>query len=139
MPTRLVVIGAGVAGLSTAIHAARAGFEVEVFEAHSLPGGLCTSWRRDGYEFDGCVEWFVGSSPDSPLHESWRAVGVTPRDFVHRSVFTDHRLPDGRHVRLPGDPDRLVAEFTRVSPADAAVAGELADLVRRWPTAARCA
>jgi len=30
---------------------------------HSLPGGLCTSWKRGEYTIDGCLHWLSGSAP----------------------------------------------------------------------------
>jgi len=51
----LVIIGAGIAGLSAGCYAARSGYRTTILEMHSLPGGLCTSWHRKGYLFDGSV------------------------------------------------------------------------------------
>jgi phytoene dehydrogenase-like protein len=45
---KIVIIGAGPAGLTAGIYARQAGFEVVVLEKHNLPGGLCTAWKRDG-------------------------------------------------------------------------------------------
>ena len=46
---RIIIIGSGMGGLSAGIHAQRNGFESIIFEAHSTPGGQCTSWTRKGY------------------------------------------------------------------------------------------
>ena len=59
-PVDVAVVGAGIAGLLTAVHARLAGLSVRVFEQHFLPGGLCTAWKRKGYTFDYCYEYFVG-------------------------------------------------------------------------------
>ncbi len=63
----VIIIGAGVAGLSAGRYAQMYGYQSHVFEMHTLPGGLCTSWQRKGYTIDGCIHWLVGSSPSSPL------------------------------------------------------------------------
>ena len=60
MSKRVLVIGAGIAGLSAASYLQRNGFETEIFELHDLPGGLCTSWKRNGYTFDG---WELPEAP----------------------------------------------------------------------------
>lgn len=39
---KVVVIGAGVAGLASAIRLQHAGYEVELYEKEALPGGKCT-------------------------------------------------------------------------------------------------
>ncbi len=47
-----VIIGAGVAGITTSIYLARKGYSVSVYEKNSFPGGRCSSIRRDGHRFD---------------------------------------------------------------------------------------
>ena len=52
MAGRTVVVGAGLAGLSAAIHLAAAGREVVVVEAEAVPGGRCGTVSVGGYRFD---------------------------------------------------------------------------------------
>ncbi len=42
----ILIIGAGIAGLSAGCYAQMNGYRSQIFELHYLPGGLCTSWRR---------------------------------------------------------------------------------------------
>lgn len=133
--TRVAIVGAGVAGLAAAIHARASGFEVDVYERHTVPGGLCTSWRIDGFLFDGCVEFFMGSGAASPFHALWREVGVLPRAFVDRDVYAELQLPGGRRVLLPAAPDRLVAHFDEISPEDRGQTRHFAELVRMMRSA----
>jgi phytoene dehydrogenase-like protein len=53
----VAIIGAGMAGLSAAVHVRHSGLSVKVFEQHYLPGGLCTAWKRSGYTFDYCIDY----------------------------------------------------------------------------------
>lgn len=46
------IIGAGIGGLSAAIHLASKGFEVTVFEKNSTPGGKASSFVHQGFRFD---------------------------------------------------------------------------------------
>jgi len=48
----VVVIGAGIAGLSCAAVLAKEGMKVLLVEQHRRPGGYCTSFRRNGFTFD---------------------------------------------------------------------------------------
>ena len=50
----VIIIGAGVAGLSAGCYAQMNGDHTCIFEMHNLPGGLCTAWERKGYTFEGC-------------------------------------------------------------------------------------
>lgn len=49
---KAIVIGAGVAGLSTAVRLQSSGYEVEIFEKKSIPGGKMSQIKKDGYTFD---------------------------------------------------------------------------------------
>ena len=74
--SKVVVIGAVIAGLSAGIYAARAGFDVTILEQHNIPGGLSTSWSRKGYYFEGGMHWLTGSSPEMPLNKVWKETGA---------------------------------------------------------------
>ncbi|MGD8456675.1 MAG: phytoene desaturase family protein [Anaerolineales bacterium] len=49
---RVIVIGAGIGGLTASIHLARAGFEVTVIEKNDIPGGRCDQLSMEGHTFD---------------------------------------------------------------------------------------
>ena len=49
---RVVVVGAGLAGLSAALHLAGAGRAVTVVERADVPGGRAGTWSAGGYTFD---------------------------------------------------------------------------------------
>ncbi|MCL2833707.1 MAG: NAD(P)/FAD-dependent oxidoreductase [Treponema sp.] len=73
---KIVIIGAGISGLSAAIYAQRSGFDVTVCEQHSIPGGMCTSWKRKGYLFEGGIHWLTGSSKKTGLRSLWEETGA---------------------------------------------------------------
>ncbi|MCM8779667.1 MAG: FAD-dependent oxidoreductase [Candidatus Omnitrophica bacterium] len=51
---RVIVLGAGLAGLSAAWHLKKRGIEPQVFEKEKEVGGLCSSRRINGFIFDQC-------------------------------------------------------------------------------------
>jgi phytoene dehydrogenase-like protein len=68
---KVAIIGGGVAGLITGCYLQMNGYSTTIFEQHSIPGGLCTSWRRKGYTFDGCIHWLLGTGNGSVFYEIW--------------------------------------------------------------------
>lgn len=48
----VAIVGAGVAGMATAIALTKNGFDVTIFEKNALPGGRCGQILRDGHRFD---------------------------------------------------------------------------------------
>src|SRR5262245_4643647 len=55
----VIVIGAGIGGLTAAIHLARRGLQVIVVEKNSHAGGRCDRLSRDGHHFDTGPTLFV--------------------------------------------------------------------------------
>ena len=55
---KVVVIGAGFAGMSVASFLAKEGFDVTVLEKHSLPGGRARKFSADGFTFDMGPSWY---------------------------------------------------------------------------------
>ncbi|HEY0246310.1 MAG TPA: FAD-dependent oxidoreductase, partial [Mucilaginibacter sp.] len=49
---KVLIIGAGIAGIATAIRLAVKGYRVEVFEANNYPGGKLSELKQDGFRFD---------------------------------------------------------------------------------------
>ncbi|GAB4022946.1 MAG: hypothetical protein Fur0010_26130 [Bdellovibrio sp.] len=52
MTKKFAIIGAGIGGLSSALLLQSMGHDVDIFEAHSLPGGCASFYRRGPYQFD---------------------------------------------------------------------------------------
>jgi C-3',4' desaturase CrtD len=66
-PYRVVVIGAGVGGLSAAAVLAGAGLDVTVLEAHIYPGGCAGTFYHQGYRFDAGATLAGGFYPGGPM------------------------------------------------------------------------
>ncbi|MHA1994147.1 MAG: phytoene desaturase family protein [Candidatus Hodarchaeales archaeon] len=48
----IIIIGAGVGGISAASRLGKSGFQVTVVEKNSTPGGRCNHIEKDGHSFD---------------------------------------------------------------------------------------
>ena len=49
---KVVIIGAGVGGITTAAFLAQNDYDVEVYEKNANPGGRCGQMIQDGHRFD---------------------------------------------------------------------------------------
>lgn len=58
MAKKVVVIGAGFAGLAAACCLAKAGYEVTMLEKNSVPGGRARQYTTDGFVFDMGPSWY---------------------------------------------------------------------------------
>jgi len=132
MAVKVNIIGAGVSGLAVGCYLQMNGFDTEIFEMHNRPGGLCTAWKRNGYTFDGCIHWLMGSSPGSNLHEMWKELhAVQDREFVEWEQYARIRTKSGELFTVYTDPARLEAEMLRLAPEDAALIGSLCRTIRK--------
>jgi len=115
-----VVVGAGLAGLSTAIHLAAAGRDVVVAESQDGPGGRCGTATVNGYRFDtgpsvltmpGVVAATVGAAGEEL--DDW--LELAPLDPIYRLTFHD-----GSRLDVVPGAERMAAEVERLAGPDEA-------------------
>lgn len=82
MPNRqkAIVIGAGIGGLAAAVRLAVKGYQVNVFEANSYPGGKLTQIEQNGFRFDAGPSLFT--MPEL-VNELFTLAGKNPADHFH--------------------------------------------------------
>jgi phytoene dehydrogenase-like protein len=49
MKRKIIIVGGGIAGLSAGVYGQKYGYDTEIYEMHTIPGGQCTAWERKGY------------------------------------------------------------------------------------------
>lgn len=130
---KVTIIGAGIAGLTAGIYALQSGFDVTIYESHTIPGGASTSWRRKGYLFEGGMHWLTGSSPHTPLHKLWREVGALDDSVqvYNRDPFLSFEY-DGQTACLYRDVNQLREHLLSLSPVDAKEIHRLCKDIRKF-------
>ena len=121
---QVIVIGAGVGGLTVGALLAKAGLSVTVLEASENLGGCASTFEVDGFRFDVGATVAGGFAPDGPMTRlaqwldlCWDAHPVEPVMVVH--------LPDGFSIIRWSDSERWRRERLRAF-------GEIVEPFWRW-------
>lgn len=108
---RVVVVGAGVGGLATAIRATQHGHDVEVVEARASPGGLASGLTVGGLRFDAGPYILL----DRPgLDWGFERLGMALDDALdldHVESVYQVEIGDGDRIRIDADLDRTAERF----------------------------
>jgi phytoene dehydrogenase-like protein len=119
MNKSVIIIGGGIAGLSAGCYCRMNGFDATIFEMDSRPGGLCTSWKRGDYTFDGCLHWLIGSSKGSSLNKYWLELGaLKDKQVITMDQFARFENAEGRSFTIYSNIDRLEQHMLEIAPED---------------------
>jgi phytoene dehydrogenase-like protein len=115
---KVIIIGAGISGLSAGCYLQMNGYETEIFEQHNLPGGLCTSWKKKGYTFDGCIHWLVGTKETNSLNKLWKELDVLSEVEIvdHEEFYAVYN--NGFDFTFYNDSKKLEQEMLKIAPED---------------------
>lgn len=123
----VIIIGAGLAGLSTGCYAQMNGYQSWIFEHHAQPGGVAAAWKRGDYLIDGGIHFVMSHKPGTGLYEIYRQLGIVPAnrfvDLTAYGRFTHE--PSGRSLLLSDDLDQWASALRSLSPDDAQIVDEL--------------
>ena len=132
MAKSIIIIGTGMGGLAAGIYGQVNGYETQIFEMHTKPGGQCTSWKRKGYTFDPCIHHVFGCKPGSNVHQMWLELGALPREVVPIEECTAVASPDGKIFIDYYDLDRLKVTLLKLSPADSKMIKQYIRLIKEF-------
>lgn len=128
MPDRsIIIIGAGLAGLSAGCYAQMNGYRSRIFEHHSTPGGVAAAWRRGQYLIDGGIHFLMNHKPGSRNYQMYQELGAAQAnrflDLPTYGRFMDEAT--GRSVEVTPDLNRLADDLKAVAPRDARIIDDL--------------
>jgi phytoene dehydrogenase-like protein len=130
----MIIIGAGIAGLSAGVYAQLNGYQSRIYEMHNLPGGLMTAWKRKGYVIDGCIHWLTGSSMAYPeYYGMWEDIGlIQNRQIFDPEVFMRWEAKDGKVLCMYTDINRLEQHLLELAPEDRGVILDMCKAMRAF-------
>ena len=114
----VVIIGSGVAGLTSAAILSKAGLSVCVVEKEPHPGGYLAGFRRKDFRFDTAIHWLNQYGPEGTVTHLFDLLG---HDYPKARPQTHIRryLGDGFDYLLTNDPDALKHQWQAEFPQDA--------------------
>ncbi len=110
MAKKAIIIGSGIAGIASAIRLSLKGYEVNVFEANSYPGGKLSEIEIGGYRFDAGPSLFT--LPEQ-VEELFLLAGKNPKehfDYLKLPVACHYFWEDGKKLKAYSDLDLFAKE-----------------------------
>ncbi|MDQ0641333.1 phytoene desaturase [Pedobacter sp. W3I1] len=108
---KAIVIGAGIAGIASAIRLAVKGYEVSVFEANSKPGGKLSEIKMNGFRFDAGPSLFT---MPQYVDELFKLAGKNPKDYFEYLKLKEicrYFYEDGLRLNASADLDKFAKEI----------------------------
>lgn len=115
---KIIIIGAGISGLTAGIYGQKNGYVTEIFEKNPVAGGLCATWKRDNMLIDGCIHWMTGTKEGTEIRSMWDDLkAFKTEDIIHPDNFGSVKYKD-TVVTFWCDLNRLEKELIEISPED---------------------
>lgn len=115
----IIIIGAGIAGLSAGCYAQMNGYRTQIFEQDTEPGGLCTSWKRGDYTINGGLALLFGSGPGIGFYRIWEELGAVQKTrMIDYEYLVIVEGTSGETFYLYNNIDRLEQHMKELAPED---------------------
>lgn len=111
----VIIIGAGISGLTAAGLLSRFGQRVLVVEMDSRPGGYLAGFRRLDYRFDSAIHWLNQLGPNGLVTRLFDLIGTDHPVAVQQKRIKRY-LSDRHDYLLTDDPEVLKAQLIRDFP-----------------------
>ncbi|UCH88929.1 MAG: NAD(P)/FAD-dependent oxidoreductase [Thermoplasmata archaeon] len=132
MKKSIIIIGAGVAGLSAGCYGQMNGYNTRIFEMHNKPGGVCTTWKRKGYKIDGCIHWLTGTRPGTDFYQIWEELSVMKESkMIEHGEYARIEGRDGKVFIVYTDIDRLEKHMKELAPEDKKLIEDFTNGIRK--------
>ncbi|MCX8093091.1 MAG: NAD(P)/FAD-dependent oxidoreductase, partial [Candidatus Goldbacteria bacterium] len=131
MEKSIIIIGAGVAGLSAGCYARMNGFKTTIFEMNNRAGGQCVSWKRKDYFFDPCIHWLLGTSPESYFYRIWEELGVIKdKKIIYFDEYCRIKSIEGKELIFYSNINKFMYHLKGIAPEDGKLIDEYTEAVK---------
>lgn len=110
----VIVIGAGMGGLTAAAVLSKAGYSVAVLDSAANAGGYLAGFQRHRFRFDTAIHWLNQCNPGGIIHTVFETIGADyPKAAVQQRI--KRYRGDAHDYLLTNNPDelkgRLIQDF----------------------------
>ncbi len=108
---KVIIIGAGVGGMATAIRLKLLGYNVQVFEKNNYPGGKLTHFETNGYRFDAGPSLFTSPQLIEELFTLAKEPIAPYFKYEKLEVACNYFYEDGVNIKAYTNKDAFVLEL----------------------------
>jgi all-trans-retinol 13,14-reductase len=112
----VIIVGAGIGGLTCGALLAKKGYKVLVLEQHYQVGGFCSSFTRKGFVFNSGVEDVSGLWEKGPVTHLLSELGLRKEELFVKN--TRRVIYKGRAIDIPNSFDQLIELFKNMFPKE---------------------
>ena len=109
-----VIIGAGIAGITTSIYLSRQGYKVTVYEKNAAPGGRCGQLTREGHRFDLGATIYLMPEVYRKVFESLDIKTETLFESTPLSTLYNICFEDGTQIAFTTDKKKLREQLEKI-------------------------
>jgi len=107
MPKQVIVIGAGIGGLTTGALLAKRGYSVTVYDQAYVPGGCASTFQRHGFTFDVGATQVAGLETEGIHQQIFKELGVaTPAATPCDPACTVYLPGETQPINIWRDPEK---------------------------------
>ncbi|MCX5710539.1 MAG: FAD-dependent oxidoreductase [Candidatus Omnitrophica bacterium] len=114
-----IIIGAGMAGLTSALKLTSEGKKIILLESQPVPGGVGTSFKRKGFKFEASLHFVDALAPQEEVRDFLDEQGVSQKiEYIELKEFGRVIYP-GHDFVVGNDFEALKIQFKKDFPLEA--------------------